>query len=64
MNPPLALTEKEVEELFVVLKPGEAQLAAELADLLGRIEKRLYDRLTIEEMEALLIRSTAKRSSP
>ena len=60
MNPPLELTDKEAEELFVILKPEEDRLVAELADLLDRIERSLYDRLTIEEMEHLTSRSIVK----
>ncbi len=51
----IELSDSEAEELFVILKPLEQQLVVQLAGLLARIEKRLYERFTIEEMERLLV---------
>jgi hypothetical protein len=52
----VALTEKEVEELYVVLKPRETDLEEPLQGLLKRIEKSLFERMTIEEIETLAAR--------
>jgi len=49
----ISLSDREEDELFVVLKPREIELAEPLADLLRRIERSLYQRLTIEEIERL-----------
>ncbi len=49
----LPLSDKEVEELYAVLKPMEAVLPASLLPLLVRLERSLYQRLTIEELERL-----------
>jgi len=48
-----ALSESEATELYVVLKPRERSLSPDLVQLLRRLEKWLYGRLTIEEMEKL-----------
>ncbi|MGA2614975.1 MAG: hypothetical protein ABSG38_16180 [Spirochaetia bacterium] len=50
------LSDKEESELFVLLKPREAKLPEPLKDLLRRIERSLYQRLTIEEIEGLTAR--------
>ena len=50
------LSDEEECELYVLLKPREASLPAPLAALLTRVEKRLYGRLTVEEMEGLTLR--------
>jgi hypothetical protein len=50
------LTTREEEELYILLKPRESGLPAPLDDLLRRIEKALFDRLTIEEIERLAVR--------
>ena len=50
------LSEPEEEELYVVLKPREERLAEPLRGLLRRVEKVLFDRLTIEELEGLAAR--------
>jgi hypothetical protein len=55
----LELTDVEIEELYVVLKPREESLAEPLAALLVRLEARLYDRLTIDELERLRLRFSA-----
>ena len=49
----LALSESEATELYVLLKPREGSLDPALVQLLRRLEKSLYERLTIEEMERL-----------
>ena len=49
----LALSESEETELYVLLKPREGSLDPALVQLLRRLEKSLYERLTIEEMERL-----------
>jgi len=50
------LTEREEEELYVLLKPREIELVEPLQGLLQRIEKSLFERLTIEEIEGLAAR--------
>jgi len=52
MNP-LQLSEEEVKDLFRVLKPQERGLPETVLVLLNRMEKRLYQTLTIDEMESL-----------
>ncbi len=49
----ILLSDIEENELYVVLKPREAGLAEVLRDLLRRVERSLYQRLTIEEIERL-----------
>jgi hypothetical protein len=49
----ITLSDGEAAELYVMLKPREGALTAPLAELLLRIEKSLYERLTIDEMERL-----------
>jgi len=49
----IALSGGEAAELYILLKPREGVLTAPLAELLLRIEKSLYERLTIDEMERL-----------
>jgi len=53
------LTDEEIEELYVLLKPREETLAEPLAGLLARLERSLYDRLTIEELERMRLRFSA-----
>jgi hypothetical protein len=50
------LSEEEQEQLYVLLKPLEARLDSQLAAVLGRIEKSLFARLTVGELEALASR--------
>jgi hypothetical protein len=50
------LSEPEEEALYVVLKPREERLSEPLLGLLRRVEKVLFDRLTIEELEGLAAR--------
>jgi hypothetical protein len=52
----VVLSEKEVEELYVLLRPRETELDEALQGLLQRIEKSLFERLTIEEIEGLAAR--------
>ncbi len=49
----ITLSEAELRELYVQLKRQESQLGHELRHLLFRIEKSLYERLTIEDIERL-----------
>ena len=49
----ITLSEAELRELYVQLKRQESQLGNELRSLLFRIEKSLYERLTIEDIERL-----------
>lgn len=57
----VTLSPLEVQELYVLLKPRESSLLPPMSDLLRRIEKVLFDSLTIEEIEALLGRSVGER---
>lgn len=52
----LRLSEEEECELYVLLKPREGRLSAALVSLLARVEKSLYERLTVEEIEGLVHR--------
>jgi hypothetical protein len=47
------LSSDEERELYVILKPRESALEGQLEGLLRRIEKSLFSRLTIEEIEKL-----------
>jgi len=49
----VVLTSDEERELYVILKPRESTLQGRLDGLLRRIEKSLFSRLTIEEIEKL-----------
>jgi hypothetical protein len=55
----IGLSDGEIEELYVLLKPREETLAEPLAGLLARLERTLYDRLTIEELERMRLRFSA-----
>jgi hypothetical protein len=55
----LGLTDAEIEELYVLLKPREEILAEPLVGLLVRLERTLYDRLTIDELERIRLRFSA-----
>jgi hypothetical protein len=57
----IVLSDKEEEELYVILKPRESELGESLDALLTRIEKALFDRITIEEIEKLAERFPADR---
>ncbi len=54
------LTRGQEEELYVLLKAREAALPVPLGDLLRVIEKSLFQRLTVEEMERLVERSSER----
>jgi hypothetical protein len=56
---PPALSDVEIEELYVLLKPREESLTEPLAGLLARLERTLYDRLTIDELERMRLRFSA-----
>ena len=49
----ITLSEAELRELYVQLKRQESQLGKELHGLLFRIEKSLYEKLTIDDIEQL-----------
>ena len=49
----VVLSSEEERELYVILKPRESTLQGQLDGLLRRIEKSLFSRLTIEEIEKL-----------
>lgn len=51
----------EERELYVLLKPRESILQGGLDALLRRIEKSLFSRLTIEEIEKLAERFPTNR---
>ncbi len=57
----IALSDDESAELYVLLKPREAALTPPMTELLHRIEKALYGRLTIDEMERLCERFGEER---
>jgi hypothetical protein len=57
----LSLSESEAVELFVLLKPRERSLDPALVQVLRRLEKSLYEKLTIEEMERLCARFAPDR---
>jgi hypothetical protein len=56
---PITLSDREIEDLYVILKPREESLGAPLEELLTRLERALYDRLTIDELERLRLRFSA-----
>ena len=49
----VVLSSDEEKELYIILKPRESALQGSLDSLLRRIEKSLFNRLTIEEIEKL-----------
>ncbi len=52
----VVLSDREQEEIYILLKPREDALPEPLEEVLRRIEKALFERLTIEEIEALAAR--------
>jgi hypothetical protein len=52
----VSLSPEEEQELYVILKPREDALPPALEVLLARVERALFDRLTIEELEQLSLR--------
>ncbi len=57
----LQLSGPEEEELYVLLKPREGHLPEPLEDVLRRVERSLFDRLTVEELERLATRFASER---
>ena len=57
----VTLDPREQEELYVVLKPRESELPPAAGGVLRRIERELFQRLTIEEMEKLAARFSDER---
>jgi hypothetical protein len=55
------LSNDEEQELYVILKPRESGLESILDGVLRRIEKSLFSRLTIEEIEKLAERFAPDR---
>lgn len=55
------LSESEEAELFILLKPREGALSGPLVQLLRRLEASLYDRMSVEEIEALCARFARER---
>ena len=55
------LSDGEEEELYVFLKAREDALHGLLEGVLRRIEKSLFARLTVAEMERLVERSSSGR---
>jgi len=49
----VVLSRDEERELYIILKPRESILQGPLDSLLRRVEKSLFSRLTIEEIEKL-----------
>jgi hypothetical protein len=49
----VTLSSGEEEELYVLLKPREGALSNRLHELLRRIERVLFERMTVEEIENL-----------
>lgn len=54
----VSLREDELEELYVLLLARESKLHPALEDLKRRLERTLYERRSIAEMEALTQRAT------
>ncbi len=44
---------REEEALYALLKPREAELPQDLQRFLGRLERELYARMTVEQIERL-----------
>ena len=57
----VVLSGREEEELYVLLKSREGLLPEVLEHVLRRIERALFGRLTVEEMERLAERSVFNR---
>jgi hypothetical protein len=49
----LSISPEEAEELYSVLKPLEERLPPRLLVVLTRVERSLYERLTVQEIEGL-----------
>ena len=50
----LTLSEEELIGLFLLMKKGEMLLGKTMSRLLNRLEKEIYRRLTVEEIEQLV----------
>jgi hypothetical protein len=57
----VVLDAREQEELYIILKPLEKNLVDPLGGTLRRIERALFQRLTIEQMEELARRIPSER---
>jgi hypothetical protein len=57
----MVIDAREQEELYVILKPLEMELVAPLGSFLNRVERALFQRLTIEELEKLTARFRGSR---
>jgi hypothetical protein len=57
----VVLNARELEELYVILKSREKNLVDPLGETLRRIERALFQHLTIEEMEKLVHRISEDR---
>jgi hypothetical protein len=55
------LSSGEEEEMYVFLKAREDELPGPLEGVLRRIERSLFERLTVAEMERLVERSLSER---
>lgn len=55
----ITLSAPEIEELYVLLKPREESLGVPLEGLLVRLERTLFDTLTIDQIERLRLRFSA-----
>jgi hypothetical protein len=58
---PTTLTDEEEKEVYVLLKRREGDLSRPLVGLMRRLEKSLYARLTVGEMERLGVDLSADR---
>ena len=52
----ILLSDNDETQLYVLLKPREAGLPQTLRDLLRRVERSLYGRMTVEDIERLSAR--------
>ena len=50
----LTLSEEELVGLFILMKKGEMLLDSIMSRFLHKLEKEIYRRLTVEEIERLL----------
>lgn len=57
----IELNGPEEEDLYLLLKGREGRLSEGLLKLLQRVERSLFERLTVEEMERLEKRSGSER---
>jgi len=57
----IVLSDPEQEEIYVLLKPREDSLPEPLEEVLRKVERALFQRLTIEQIEALAARFDGRR---